>query len=119
MQKPWPKQRSVDERASMRGTPKRSLEMVMAASSPLTEIEPRVFGSGWRKSRCHRPNDAAPADARAAAPVRLRARPATRRFSQTHESSCERGGEGCTDPLGGRHGKEVQAGRTLRDAACA
>src|SRR3954469_1455508 len=106
MQKPWPKQRSLFERASMRGTPKRSLEMVMGASRPVTEIEPRVFGSGWRKSRCHSPNDAAPAvfgggggksrahspndpppaDARAATPVRLRARPATRRFSQTHES---------------------------------
>src|SRR4051812_14534802 len=115
MQKPWPKQRSFSERASMRGTPKRSRQMVTVASSPLTEIEPLVCGSGWRKRRCHSPNDAAPADARAAAPVRL-ARPATRRFSQTVEVRGEGAGR-CSKAIPDRggpgpgHGKEVEARR--------
>src|SRR4051812_26427946 len=98
MQKPWPKHRSVLLRASMRGrkmgwvfraargggTPKRSRGMFPCDWSPLREIDPLVLGGGGRKGGSHRPNAAPPADARAAAPVRL-ARPATRRFSQTHE----------------------------------
>src|SRR5215213_6558513 len=122
MQKPWPKQRSVLLRASTRGTPKRSLLMVTCDSRPLTEIEPLVFGSGWRKRRCHRPNDAAPADARAAAPVRLLARPATRRFSQTLEVPWLGGGSGLvmrSSREAFRDGKEVEARRAVRDAASA
>src|SRR3954465_10628355 len=121
MQKPWPKQRSISERASMRGTPKRSRAMVTLASSPFTASEPRVFGSGWRKRRCQTPNDAAPAEARAAAPVRL-TRPATARFSQNATRRLKRwsGGEVEPAPASTRrelHGKEVEAGRAVRDVA--
>ena len=76
MQKPCAKQRSSTVRASIRGTPSASRAIVTGALSPLTAIDPRVFGSGARNSRCHKPSEAAPADARAATPLPF-SRPAT------------------------------------------